>query len=87
MKYIKNGKLVLNGTMMACELEEKLLRALEIIIDKDVNISDLRCAIATKFQLTEKEYDFDDYESDYECYGITGTLLTKDEFELLMEVI
>lgn len=33
MKYIKNGKLVLDGTIKECDLEEKCLKALEIIVD------------------------------------------------------
>ena len=38
MKYIKNGKVVLDGTMKECDLEEKLLNALEIIVDKKVDL-------------------------------------------------
>lgn len=38
MKYIKNGKVVLDGTIKECDLEEKLLRALEIIVDKRVDL-------------------------------------------------
>ena len=42
MKYIKNGKLVLDGTIRECDLQDKLNKALEIIVDKLVDIAWLR---------------------------------------------
>ena len=38
MRYIKNGTIQLDGTIRECDLEEKLFRALEIIIDKKVDL-------------------------------------------------
>lgn len=39
MRYIKNGKVVLDGTMTEQELEDKLFATLEVIINKKVNIA------------------------------------------------
>ena len=38
MKYIKDGKLVLNGTYPQYQIEEMIFRAFEIINDKNVDI-------------------------------------------------
>ena len=38
MKAIKNGKLVLDGTLTEYELEHMMFKALEIIVDKNVDI-------------------------------------------------
>lgn len=38
MKYIKNGKLVLDGTIRECDLQDKLNKALEIIVDSGLYI-------------------------------------------------
>lgn len=71
MKYIKNGKVVLDGTIKECDLEEKLLRALEIIIDKEPDLM----IIKTKDTLY-----------DYFLYTRTGCMLTQNEFDLLREI-
>ena len=39
MRYIENGKIKLDGTIRECDLEEMLLKALEIIVDKKVDIN------------------------------------------------
>ena len=63
MKYIKNGTIQLDGTIRECDLEEKLLKALEIIIDKKVNVSLLQYYKNPKrynqlFEpLTQQEFD------------------------------
>ena len=71
MKYIKNGKVVLDGTIKECDLEEKLLRALEIIVDKEPDLM----IITTKDTLY-----------DYFLYARTGRMLTQTEFDLLKEI-
>lgn len=38
MKYIKNGKVVLDGTIRQCDLEEKIFKAFEIIFEKNVDM-------------------------------------------------
>ena len=38
MKLVKNGKIVLDGTLKEEDLEHLLLKALEIIVDKCVDI-------------------------------------------------
>ena len=39
MKYIKNGKIVLDGTIRECDLQDKLNKALEIIVDSGLYIA------------------------------------------------
>ena len=72
MTYIKNGKIVLDGTIKECDLEEKLLRALEIIVDKEVNI---HCLI---YSNTLKEYN-DTFIKQYK--------LTQEQYDSLKEII
>lgn len=38
MNKIKNGKIVLNGTLKEEDMEYMLLRCLEIIVDKEIDI-------------------------------------------------
>lgn len=38
MKYIKDGKIILNGTYREYELKEMIFKAMEIIVDKNVDI-------------------------------------------------
>ena len=71
MKYIKNGKVVLDGTIKECDLEEKLLRALEIIVDKHPDL----LVVETKNTLYE-----------YFLYARIGKMLTQKEFDLLKEI-
>lgn len=37
MKHIKDGKLVLDGTIRECDLQENLNTVLELIVDKNIN--------------------------------------------------
>ena len=74
MKYIKNGKIVLNGTMKEQDLEDKLLKALEIIVDKEINIARL------KFTKTAQEYNKE--------YPVkVSELISQRQFELVKEII
>ena len=38
MKYVKDGKIVLNGTYRQAELEERIFRAFELINEKEVDL-------------------------------------------------
>lgn len=71
MKYIKNGKVMLDGTIKECDLEEKLLRALEIIVDKQVNIEYIKCC--------------DIYEQ-YKVICSYWNEITRADFNLLKEI-
>lgn len=67
MELIKNGKLVLNGTLTEQETENLLFQALEIIVNKKVNIKALvksknvlcynMWTSNEEEELTQKEYD------------------------------
>lgn len=75
MRYIKNGKVVLDGTTRECDLEEKLLRALEIILS----------IIKLKVEERNNEYWlFIDYENRPKEFGWR---ITKEVYELLKEVL
>ena len=76
MKYIKNGKLVLDGTIRECDLQEKLNKALEIIIEKGMTWS-------IDWQPYEQDNDYRAWDN--ELYG--SIKLTKEEYELLKEII
>jgi len=65
MKYIKNGKLVLDGTIRECDLQDKINKALEIIVDSGLYIA----------------------FGDYLAMGGTYVKLSKEECELLKEII
>lgn len=45
MKKIKNGKLVLDGTITQNELQDKVNKAFEIVIEKNVNMLFLKMII------------------------------------------
>lgn len=75
MKYIKNGKLVLNGEMQECDLEDKLLKALELIVNKRVNYFDEIQKIKTYSQYLKK-YDYLE-----DCF-----ILNEAEWKLLKEL-
>lgn len=75
MKWIKNGKLVLNGTKNEEELQDWLNKGLELIIDKKVDIDIL--------QLT---YNVNDYNRNRTCVASDMGFLTKEEFEFLKEI-
>ena len=74
MKYIKNGKIVLNGTIKEQDLEDKLLKALEIIVDKEVNIA--RIKVSKTAQDYNREYPFNIRE-----------LISQKQFEIVKEII
>ena len=74
MKYIKNGKLVLDGTIRECDLQDKLNKALEIIIDKKVHIERI-----------ETTKNAQEYNRTY-LLGIIE-LISQKEFDLLKEII
>lgn len=67
MELIKNGKLVLNGTLTEQETENLLFQALEIIVNKKVNVKALvksknvlcynMWTSNEEEELTQKEYD------------------------------
>ena len=69
MKYLKNGNIVLDGTIKESDLETRLLKALEIIIDKSVEIGWLRL-----------NQDVDDYNR---LVRFATGRLTHQEYELL----
>lgn len=72
MKYIKNGKLVLDGTIRECDLQDKLNKALEIIVDKEIDIFILkRC---------------NDYET-YNDSNHKEISITQKEFKVVKEII
>ena len=74
MKYIKNGKLVLDGTMRECDLQDKLNKALEIIVDKKVHIE--RIKVTKNAQEYNKTY----------LLGIVD-LISQKEFKIVKEII
>lgn len=67
MELIKNGKLVLNGTLTEQETENLLFQTIEIIVNKKVNIKALvksknvlcynMWTSNEEEELTQKEYD------------------------------
>ena len=67
MELIKNGKLVLNGTLTEQETENLLFQAVEIIVNKKVNVKALvksknvlcynMWTSNEEEELTQKEYD------------------------------
>ena len=79
MKYIKNGKVVLDGTIKECDLEEKLLRVLEIIVDKKVNIDWL-------WYCFEIFNDNDGIIAYNDTRGDNDDNLTENEYKLIKEI-
>ena len=76
LRYIKNGKLVLDGTIKECDLEEKCLLALEIIGKCDVDLH------ALKATHTWEEYIVHCWKVGA-WYSIIGT----ESYDLLKEVL
>ena len=79
MKYIKNGKVILDGTIKECDLEEKLLKALEIIIDKKVNVDWL-------WYCFEIYSDIDGLFYYNQTRGDNDDDLSKEEYQLIKEI-
>ena len=59
MKYIKNGKIILDGTIRECDLQDKLNKALEIIVDSGLYIAfgDYLALGGTYVKLSKEECD------------------------------
>ena len=72
MKLIKNGKMVLNGKYTEQELEDKLLTALEIIVDKKVNTW---CVCWAELEEYNTKYVNQEWRR-----------LTEEEYKLLKEI-
>lgn len=73
MNLLKNGKIVLDGTRTEQETEDLLLAALELIIDKNVNI-----ILAKNFKKA----------SQYNLYrGLGQKPLKGTEFKILKEIL
>lgn len=75
MKWIKNGKLVLNGTKSEQELQDWLNKGLELIVDKRVDIDTLKLT-----------YNVNDYNRHRTCIQDGCGFLTKEQFEFLKEI-
>ena len=75
MEYIKGGKLVLNGKYNEQELEDMLLKALELIVNKRVDF----------FEEIIKMQDYEDYDSNY-SYLEDRFFLSESEWNLLKEI-
>lgn len=75
MKWIKNGKLVLNGTKSEQELQYWLNKGLELIVDKKVDIDTLKLT-----------YTVGDYNRNRTCIQDGSGFLTKEQFEFLKEI-
>ena len=74
MKYIKNGKLVLNGTIRECDLQDKLNKALEIITEKQVDVLMIKLTCRT----------VDEYNHLIQPKWRT---LIQEEYDLLKEIL
>lgn len=71
MELIKNGKIVLNGMRTQKESEDLLLLALEIIVDKKVDMKWLKEAVSLEaYNYPLKEWQW----------------LTQEDFDLLKEI-
>ena len=83
MKNIKNGKLVLDGTITQNELQDKVNKAFEIVVEKNVNIFFLKTIISShKIHSIEKQV------RRYNEYCIDPkNRLTEEEYKLLKEII
>lgn len=83
MKYIKNGKLQLDGSMKEYEIQEKINLALETIVDKlryEIDPFDfLDYETYQDYQLQYYEHQFDDPDGE----GYPEWYLTKEQFETL----
>lgn len=85
MKYIKNGKVVLTGEYRKCDLEETLLRALEIIVEKRVDIN--LFMLCYEAQKETKNANGLKYYNQNQCSALYDGKLTQEEYELLKEIL
>ena len=83
MKKIKNGKLVLDGTITQNELQDKVNKAFEIVVDKNVDTFFLKVVISSC-----KVYSIERQVREYnECCNNPKNHLTEEEYKLLKEII
>ena len=83
MKKIKNGKLVLDGTITQNELQDKVNKAFEIVIEKNVDTFFLKVVIGSC-----KVYSIERQVREYnECCNNPKNHLTEEEYKLLKEII
>lgn len=83
MKKIKNGKLVLDGTITQNELQDKVNKAFEIVVEKNVNLIFLKVVISSC-----KVYSIKRQVEQYNnCYTNPNNHLTEEEYKLLKEII
>lgn len=83
MKKIKDGKLVLDGTITQNELQDKINKAFEIVVEKNVNILFLKVVISSC-----KVYSVERQVREYnECCNNPKNHLTEEEYKLLKEII
>ena len=83
MKKIKNDKLVLDGTITQSELQDKVNKAFEIVVEKNVNILFLKTIISSR-----KAYSIEKQVRRYNEYCIdVKNRLTEEEYKLLKEII
>lgn len=83
MKKIKDGKLVLDGTITQNELQDKVNKAFEIVIEKNVNILFLKVVISSC-----KVYAIERQVREYnESCNNPKNYLTEEEYKLLKEII
>ena len=75
MKYIKNGKLVLDGTIRECDLEEKCLRALELIDENNIDIRVLKDSPCVETY------------NDYAYWEVGLKEISAETFKLLKEIL
>lgn len=83
MKKIKNGKLVLDGTITQNELQDKVNKAFEIVVEKNVDTFFLKVVISTcnvySVERQVREYN--------ESCNNPKNHLTEEEYKLLKEII
>ncbi len=83
MKKIKDGKLVLDGTITQNELQDKVNKAFEIVIEKNVDTFFLKVVISSC-----KVYSIERQVREYnESCNNPKNHLTEEEYKLLKEII
>ena len=82
MKKIKNGKLVLDGTITQNELQDKINKAFEIVVDKNVNILFLKIVISCC-----KNYTIENQVKEYNNCCKEEKHLTVEEYLNIKEII
>jgi len=83
MKKIKDGKLVLDGTITKNELQDKVNKAFEIVVEKNVDTFFLKVVISSC-----KVYSIEKQVREYnESCNNPKNCLTIEEYKLLKEII